>query len=108
MRVTICSLEELPENAGRGFTADTHQAVFVTRRGHTVYAYRNVCPHKGTSLDWNPDHFLDESGTFIQCATHGALFVVEDGSCVAGPCVGASLKSVPITLTPDGTVEIDL
>ncbi|MEE8263379.1 MAG: Rieske (2Fe-2S) protein, partial [Gammaproteobacteria bacterium] len=40
---------------------------------------------------WVPDQFLDETGNLLQCATHGALFRIEDGFCVAGPCTGASL-----------------
>jgi len=27
----------------------------------------------------------------IQCATHGALFRIRDGYCVAGPCAGQGL-----------------
>jgi nitrite reductase/ring-hydroxylating ferredoxin subunit len=30
----------------------------------------------------------------IQCATHGALFLIESGECVAGPCAGQSLQAL--------------
>ena len=111
MATPLCTLHDLPDNAGRGFVvgADAaRQEIFLIRRGSTVYGYRNVCPHKGTNLDWSPDEFVDESGQYIQCATHGALFVVEDGLCVQGPCLGASLQPVPITVTTEGRVEVEV
>jgi nitrite reductase/ring-hydroxylating ferredoxin subunit len=30
----------------------------------------------------------------IQCAHHGALFLIENGECVTGPCAGQSLRKV--------------
>ncbi|WP_372760662.1 Rieske (2Fe-2S) protein, partial [Litorivivens sp.] len=42
------------------------------------------------------NQFLDRDDSLIQCATHGALFVVETGECVAGPCMGDCLEAVPI------------
>ena len=41
-----------------------------------------------------PDQFLDPSNSLIQCATHGALFLIENGECVAGPCAGQSLTAI--------------
>jgi len=48
-----------------------------------------------SSLGWQPDRFLDDSASLIQCATHGALFLIENGECIAGPCAGQSLTAVP-------------
>ena len=39
------------------------------------------------------------------CATHGARFRIEDGHCVAGPCRGARLTVVPISVR-DGAVHL--
>ncbi|WP_148053418.1 Rieske 2Fe-2S domain-containing protein, partial [Pseudomonas fluorescens] len=52
------------------------------------------CPHRGVGLEWHHDQFLDPSNSLIQCATHGALFLIEDGECVAGPCVGQALTAI--------------
>jgi nitrite reductase/ring-hydroxylating ferredoxin subunit len=41
--------------------------------------------------------FLEDSRHLI-CATHGAVYRPDDGVCVAGPCVGASLTLLPVTL----------
>jgi nitrite reductase/ring-hydroxylating ferredoxin subunit len=61
-----------------------------------VRAYVNRCPHAGTELDWNPGRFLDETGLYFQCSTHGALFEPSTGYCVAGPCRGASLEPLGV------------
>jgi len=31
----------------------------------------------------------------LQCATHGALFLIESGECVVGPCAGQFLQPLP-------------
>jgi len=63
-----------------------------------VFAYTNICPHRGTPLDWQPGDVFDESGLYLICATHGAIFSPDTGFCVGGPCQGASLKKIAITV----------
>lgn len=102
----LCAWDELEDNAGRGFTveiAGAPVAIVVVRRQDQVYAYRNVCPHRGTSLEWMPDRFMDPEREFLQCSTHDARFRVEDGFCVAGPCRGEALSPVPVRVV-DGEV----
>ncbi|HEY9198169.1 MAG TPA: Rieske (2Fe-2S) protein [Gammaproteobacteria bacterium] len=108
-RKRLCRIEELSDPGTRGFTLRTAgglQDIFIVRRGAAVHAYLNHCPHTGSPLDWQPDRFLNLDGTLIQCATHSALFRIEDGFCVAGPCAGRALTSVSVALT-DGWVEVD-
>ncbi len=40
-------------------------------------------------LNWTPDRFLDLERKQIICATHGAVFCIDDGLCVGGPCKGS-------------------
>jgi nitrite reductase/ring-hydroxylating ferredoxin subunit len=40
------------------------------------------------------------------CATHGALFEIEDGKCVYGPCLGRSLAPIRIRVE-GGNVLLD-
>ena len=105
----LCSLDELGDTLSRGFSVrwgDNRLEMFVVRRGDDIFGYRNNCPHTGAPLDWSPDDFLDAEGKFIQCAMHGALFTVENGYCVLGPCAGQSLSRVPLRLR-DGLVIVD-
>ena len=94
----LCRLEEIPEGSARGFTVqraeDKPLRLIVVRMADGVRVYENRCPHRGTPLDWAPDRFLDESGEYLQCSTHAALFRLEDGECVSGPCQGEFLKAL--------------
>jgi nitrite reductase/ring-hydroxylating ferredoxin subunit len=90
----LCTGAELADDSSRGFDIDGQKLLAVRRAGQ-VYIYLNRCPHRGVGLEWPPDRFLDPSNSLIQCATHGALFLIEDGECVAGPCAGQSLTRVP-------------
>ena len=110
-RHALCALHELTDPCSRGFELDlgTQQAfrLFVVRKGEVLAAYRNSCPHTGAPLEWLPDQFLDADGGFIECAIHGALFRPEDGYCLRGPCVGASLQPLRLEVV-DGRVELIL
>lgn len=103
----LCTVEDINDNSARGFTVERAGepcGILVARRGNAVFGYLNVCPHKGTSLDWMPDRFMDYEQRYLQCATHDARFQLEDGLCVAGPCAGRSLVPVPVAVRPDGAV----
>ncbi len=69
---------------------------FVVRHGGKACAYVNHCPHTGTELDWQPGEFFEESGLYLVCSTHGAIFEPSTGFCVAGPCRGASLEPLQV------------
>jgi nitrite reductase/ring-hydroxylating ferredoxin subunit len=76
---------------------------FAVRHHGEVRAYANRCPHMGTELDWQPGEFFEETGLYLICSTHGALFEPNDGFCVAGPCRGAALQPLE-TAERDGQV----
>ncbi|HDZ10472.1 Rieske (2Fe-2S) protein [Pseudohongiella sp.] len=92
--ITLCHQNEIEEGRAKGFEV-TGKYLFAVKKDGRVYVYYNYCPHLGTPLEWLEDQFMDPDGNFIQCATHGALFVVEDGQCISGPCRGKSLKTIP-------------
>lgn len=97
----ICRIDEIPLRGSRGFsvtTAGNIEDFFLVRMPSGVVAYRNSCPHTGGPLDWVPDQFLNLDGDLIQCATHDALFRIEDGACVKGPCAGRSLTAIPVEI----------
>ncbi|MFC3943481.1 Rieske (2Fe-2S) protein [Pseudomonas gingeri NCPPB 3146 = LMG 5327] len=97
----LCASQMLADNSSRGFEVDGRSLLAVRREGR-VYLYQNRCPHRGIALEWQPDQFLDASASLIQCATHGALFLIESGECVAGPCVGQSLLALPCREDAEG------
>ena len=77
----------------------------MVKKNDQVYAYQNICPHAQAPLEWNPDEFLDDKKEKIICAIHGAIFAIEDGNCISGPCSGASLITVDLELL-DGEIFI--
>ncbi len=99
--VPLCRLEDIEDGEGKGFTLGAGldaEEIFVLREGRRLYGYVNSCPHTGVPLDFTPDRFLNADGSYIICATHGALFRIEDGHCIAGPCAGACLTPAPVAL----------
>lgn len=105
----LCTLPDIADGQAKGFCLGEgvdRFDVLVARRGHDVFAYVNSCPHRGTPLDWRPDHFMSPDGTLLQCATHGARFRVDNGFCVYGPCVGSRLTQLPARIE-NGDVIVD-
>jgi len=100
----LCRLADIPDPGSRGFELE-EGAIFLVRRGAVLATYVNSCPHTGGPLDWVEDQFLDLERRRILCATHGALFRLEDGHCLAGPCKGKGLTPVAITVT-EGEVRL--
>lgn len=97
----LCALADLDDPGSRGVSLCTPTGaleLFLVRRAGDVYAYRNSCPHTGAPLDWTPHRFLDPEGELIQCVMHGALFQIETGECLQGPCRGDSLQPLQVTV----------
>jgi len=99
----ICASEALVDGgAGVRFTLRVdartgfeHTGFAVRFRGKAC-GYVNRCPHQGTELDWQPGEFFEETGLYLVCSTHGALFAPNSGFCIAGPCRGASLEPLEL------------
>jgi nitrite reductase/ring-hydroxylating ferredoxin subunit len=76
---------------------------FAIRFQGQVYAYLNRCSHVAMELDFQPNQFFDDSGKFLICATHGALYAPDTGRCKGGPGRGGL---IPIALSEtDGVVH---
>ena len=103
----LCRLDEIPDGEARGFgpSPGGFTGLFAVRRGGAAYVYANACPHLGVGLDWAPNRFLTADGALVVCSAHGALFQVEDGRCLSGPCVGKHLEAVPATIR-DGVLLV--
>ena len=103
----LCRLDEIEDGEAKGFVLGEGAEstdILVVREGQCAFGYVNSCPHVGTPLDWNEDDFMSEDGDYLMCHTHGALFRIEDGFCVAGPCAGNRLTAVPVTVDEKGRV----
>ena len=109
-RFTLCRVDDIAELQTLGFDPDANdpaRRVFVVRKDDQLYCFRNSCPHTGAPLNWQGDKFLSFDQRFIQCSLHGALFRIESGLCIAGPCGGQFLESVPFEII-DGELVVEL
>lgn len=91
--IPLCNLDDLEEQQAIELTIDDRR-LFAIRHDNQLHAYWNICPHLGVPLNWAPDKFLDLDNALIQCSSHGALFHIDSGECIAGPCTGQRLQSV--------------
>ncbi|WP_315760206.1 Rieske (2Fe-2S) protein [Sphingomonas sp. Y38-1Y] len=104
--VTLGSIDLIADGAARNFVLQLRAGRFhgfVVRRGHDVIGYVDRCPHMGVPLAQSLDDYLSPDGSRIVCAWHGAVFRIEDGECLGGPCPGTRLTSWPVTVQ-DGKI----
>ncbi len=107
--VRLCRLSELGEAEGRAVTvehADRKFHGFVVRRGGSVFGYADRCPHVGLPIAAKGGRFVSRDGRFISCNWHGALFALENGDCVGGPCMGHRLAPWPVAVADDWIVTL--
>ena len=90
----VAARYELPEDQGTvAYVGDVAIALF--RAGEQVYAYPNVCPHKGGPVGEG----LVVDG-IVTCPWHGSQFEVVTGACVGGPAEGP-LEPIPVDVAGD-------
>ncbi|GAB3769822.1 hypothetical protein GCM10028796_35530 [Ramlibacter monticola] len=65
---------------------------FAIRWKGQVHAYLNRCAHVAMEMDWQPDRFFDDSGRWLLCGTHGAVYHPDTGACAGGPCRGPLVR----------------
>jgi nitrite reductase/ring-hydroxylating ferredoxin subunit len=102
----LCHSNSIAEGKSKGFQLG-ERFIFAVKKHDRIYLYENVCPHLGIQLEWQPDEFLDIEASMIQCSSHGALFRIEDGECLLGPCQGQSLIAVDFTMIA-GQIDVAL
>jgi len=97
----LCNLSDIEDGSSAAFTVHIDgktNMVLAVRNGERAVVYLNSCPHTGAPLDLNEGKFLTRERKHIICSTHGALFRIEDGYCISGPCQSSSLEAVPVTI----------
>jgi len=106
----LCKTTDIEDPGSKSFELKIKrktQSIFVVHKNGEFFAYYNRCPHTGATLEWQEDQFLDLDKKLIQCATHDALFMIDSGECISGPCVGDSLQTLPISIIND-EIHLDI
>ena len=94
MYINVAKLSDIEEGSATNAVielADGHRHLILTRKADEVNVFLNSCPHTGVRLDWKVGVFLTVDKAHLQCSTHGALFELDSGFCVAGPCINQCL-----------------
>ena len=106
----LCKTTDIDDPGSKSFDIKIKrktQSVFLIHKNGNFFAYYNQCPHTGANLEWQQDQFLDLDKELIQCATHDALFLIDSGECIAGPCTGEQLQTIPLIIT-DNKIHLDI
>ncbi|MCW8933790.1 MAG: Rieske (2Fe-2S) protein [Gammaproteobacteria bacterium] len=107
MSEKLCHIDDVDDPGAKGFSLKKgrkERLLFIIKKDGAVYAYENKCPHAGINLEWQEDDFLDPDKDHIVCSVHGALFKIETGDCLGGPCDGNGLTAANIEVDKDGNV----
>lgn len=109
----IVSLEEVPAESTFLFRVadelgDEREAILVTNGGAStdddVCCWLNYCQHfTHIKLDKGDGAPMREGE--VICANHGAYFDADSGECTFGPCEGAYLSDLEVTVS-DGDVYL--
>ena len=78
----------------------------LTRATGEVTAFRNYCQH------WTDVRLDKDDGAFVRngevfCQKHGATFEADSGYCNFGPCEGAVLETIEVTVDGDAVYLTD-
>lgn len=109
MSISLCNIADIQDPGSKAFKVSSNgqtRDIFIVHKDGQFHAYINSCPHTGVNLEWQEDQFLDIENNFIQCSTHDALFEIDSGNCVAGPCAGDHLTAVELDIMDD-TLYVD-
>jgi nitrite reductase/ring-hydroxylating ferredoxin subunit len=102
--VKLGPLDQIADGAARAFVLEMRAGRFhgfVVRTGEAVHGYVDRCPHMGLPLAQKLDDYVQDEN--IVCSWHGAIFAVDNGRCLGGPCPGASLTPWPVSVR-DGMI----
>lgn len=107
MKEHLCHSKDITDPGAKGLSLKQgrkERLLFIVKKEQQLYAYENSCPHAGINLEWQEDDFLDNEKNHIQCSVHGALFNIETGNCMGGPCNGAGLTPAQIEIDANGDI----
>ncbi|RDI71267.1 Rieske (2Fe-2S) protein [Halopelagius longus] len=106
----IAAADEVPEDGTLLFTVsedgDRTEAILTRLDDGTIAAFSNYCPH------WTDVRLDKGSGALVRngelvCQKHGATFERDSGVCNFGPCEGAVLETIDVTVEEGSVLLTD-
>lgn len=92
---TVCPLDDVREGAATCVEIDGFP-LMILRRGDSVWAFVNACPHQYLPLNHKSDRILSSNGAVLRCSNHSAGFDAATGEGVEGLGLGACLDAAPV------------
>src|SRR5690349_7417105 len=94
--IPLCNSADLVEG-GRAVPFDVVHGgetcrAFAVRFEGQPHAYLNRCSHVAMEMDFQPDRFFDDSGQWLFCVTHVAVYKPDTGEWTGGLCRGCLVK----------------
>ncbi|MFC7132046.1 MULTISPECIES: Rieske (2Fe-2S) protein [Salinibaculum] len=103
----IVAVDEVPDDSTFLFTVrdgfDLEEAILLRIDGGVV-ALRNYCPH-WTDVRLDKGSGAETRDGELVCTKHGATFERATGDCTYGPCEGATIEELDVTVA-DGAVYL--
>jgi nitrite reductase/ring-hydroxylating ferredoxin subunit len=115
-RQRVCTIDDLPQNAGRAFEVQGLKLVLFNIGGE-IFAMNNRCPHRGGPLSYGEvtgepvssgnDHEISwtNGGGIVRCPWHRWEFDIRTGSTITSPAYHVVKRK---TYVSDGWVYVDL
>lgn len=97
--ITLCRRDDIADGKARNFVIQLGAGRFfgfLVRYRNEVRGYVDRCPHMGLPLAMILDDYMTPAGDMIACSWHGAVFEIESGRCLGGPCQNHSLLPWPV------------
>jgi NAD(P)H-dependent nitrite reductase small subunit len=88
--VRIADISDIPQGQAKGFLIRGRE-IAIFNAGGTFYAVKNICPHRGFSLDQG----TVETAT-VTCPGHGWQFDLRTGDCLDHPPAGVRCYRVEV------------
>ena len=98
--VSVGSGDGVAEGSANAFEVDG-QEIAVARSGGVLYAFSDICTHRGCNLSTEGE--ID--GTEIQCGCHGSVFSMETGAVIEGPAE-EPVRTFPVR-EQDGQIQVE-
>lgn len=106
----IASIEAVPDGGTFLFTVrrtdGTQREAILVRTNGSVAAWLNYCRHYTHIRLDKGSGALIRDGELV-CTNHGAMFEIDSGRCTHGPCEGAYLESIDVTVEDDAVYLVD-
>ncbi len=108
----ICAADSIERSGAKAFSlsrvneaGEARPFSIVVARTHAAdyFGYVNACPHQGIWLNIGEGNFFTRDRAFLKCGRHGAVFEIDTGLCVDGPCKDKSLEPLALAIV-DGDV----